>query len=53
MYVALIPPQTPMEGVKNPTMAKIEHVLTVSGILQHKYCVNMGLISMCYANLKI
>ena len=23
-------PQTPMEGVKNPTVAKIEHVLTVS-----------------------
>ena len=30
MYVALKPPQTPMEGVKNPTVAKIEHVLTVS-----------------------
>ena len=30
MYVALKPPQTPMEGVENLTVAKIEHVLTVS-----------------------
>ena len=37
-------PQTPMEGVKNPTMAKIEYVLTISGILQHKYYVFMGLV---------
>lgn len=40
------PPARPLLGVENPK----EHVSTASSILEHKYQVNMCLMSMCYAN---
>ena len=36
-----------------PKSASNQHISTVSGTLKHKYDINMGLILMCYANLKI